>query len=72
MNLPNTNAPRHQGKSPYKLNEEQERAYIWLKGQELNVDDDTLNYWARKYPVQRLVDVVRFAHARRAEGQQYR
>lgn len=74
MNLSNTNLPppQHQGKSPYKLTEEQEKVYVWLKGQSLNVDDDTLNYWARKYHAQRLVDVVRFAHARRTEGQQIR
>lgn len=74
MNLSkdNTSAPRHTGESPYKLTVEQEKIYGWLKSQGLNVDDDTLNYWARKYHAQRLVDVVRFAHARRAEGQQIR
>ena len=74
MNIPTTgaSAPPPKGGSPYKLTEEQQKVYDWLKAQGLNVDDDTLNYWARKYPAQRLVDVVRFAHARRAEGQQIR
>lgn len=74
MNLSDANKPFHksQNKSPYKLTVEQERVYIWLRSQELNVDDNTLNYWARKYHPQRLVDVVRFAHARRAAGQQIR
>lgn len=58
--------------SPYRLTKEQEEVYIWLKDQKLNVDDDTMNYWARQYPRQRLVDVVRFAQARRAQGQNIR
>lgn len=72
MNLSKINeqVTEPKGGSPYKLTEEQKKVYSWIKGQGLNVDDDTLNYWARKYPPQRLVDVVRFAHARRAEGQQ--
>ena len=57
---------------PYKLTEGQEKIYIWLKAQSLNVDDNTLNYWARKYQAKRLVDVVQFAHKRRAQGQQIR
>lgn len=57
---------------PYRLREEEQKVYDWLKSQGLNVDDDTLNYWARKYPAQRLIDVVRFAHIRQAEGQQIR
>jgi hypothetical protein len=74
MNLPKANSsmPINQTKSPYKLSEEQEKIYVWLKDQGLNVDDDTLNYWVRKYRAQRLVDVVKFAHTRRAAGQQIR
>ena len=74
MDVSNVNLPpqHNQIKSPYRLNREQERVYIWLKSQGLNVDDDTLNYWARKYHAQRLVDVVKFAHTRRAKGQQIR
>ena len=74
MNLSNVNSPtpQRQGGSPYKLTEEQEKVYGWLKGQGLNVDDDTLNYWTRKYHAQRLIDVVKFAHARQAGGQQIR
>lgn len=51
MNIPTTgtSAPG----SPYKLTEEQQKVYDWLKSQGLNVDDDTLNYWARRYPAQR-------------------
>lgn len=58
--------------SPYKLTEGQEKIYTWLKAQGLNVDDNTLNYWARKYQAQRLVDVVQFAHTRVVQGQQIR
>jgi hypothetical protein len=74
MNLSDANEPLRgrQDKSPYKLTVEQEKVYVWLKCQELNVDDNTLNYWARKYHPQRIVDVVQFAHVRRAEGQQIR
>lgn len=74
MNIPanNTSAPSPSGGSPYKLTEEQQKVYSWLHSQGLNVDENTLNYWARKYPARRLVDVVRFAHARRAAGQQIR
>lgn len=60
------------GGSPYRLTEKQQRVHDWLKGQGLNVDDDTLNYWTRKYPAQRLVDVVRFAHTKRAQGHEIR
>lgn len=74
MNLHSTNSSvsKNPGNSPYKLTEEQERIYAWLRDQGLNVDDDTLNYWARKYQASRLVEVVKFAHARRASGQQIR
>ena len=64
--------PTSKSGSPYRLNMEQEEVYLWLKKQELNVDDGTLNFWARKYRAQRLMDVVQFAHARRSEGQQIR
>lgn len=64
--------PKLKDVSPYKLTEEQQKAYDWLKDQRLNVDENTLNYWARKYPAQRLVDVVTFAYTRLAEGQQIR
>jgi hypothetical protein len=67
-----TDTPMPKAEPPYKLTEEQTKIYNWLKNQGLNVDDDTLNYWTRKYPTQRLVDVIRFAHLRRAEGQQIR
>lgn len=56
-------------KKNFKLTEEQAEVYTWLKEQELNTDDDTLNYWARKYPAHRLKEVVNFGHARRASGQ---
>jgi hypothetical protein len=67
MHPPNTNQV---STSPYKLTVEQSKAYSWLKEQKLNVDDDTLNYWTRKYHSQRLIDVVEFAHKRIQEGQQ--
>ena len=66
------NPLKNQGRSFYKLTEEQDKAYCWLKNQKLNVDDNTLNYWARKYHAKRLVDVVKFAYARRAKGQEIR
>ena len=74
MDVSNPNQPlqNNQSKSPYKLNQEQEKVYVWLKSQGLNVDDNTLNYWSRKYRAQRLIDVVKFAHRRCAEGQQIR
>lgn len=53
----------------FRLTEEQSEIYNWLKKQGLNTDDDTLNYWSRKYSDKRLKDVVNFAHARRAAGQ---
>lgn len=57
------------GKKGFKLTEEQTEIYNWLKEQGLNTDDDTLNYWSRKYPSHRLREVVNFGHARRTSGQ---
>ncbi len=71
MHLNNTSKTNEiNSKSPYKLTAEQNRVYLWLKEQKLNVDDDTLNYWTRKYHSQRLVDVVKFAYKRIHEGKQ--
>lgn len=74
MNIPTSDVsvPTPMGRSPYRLTDEQQKVYDWLKGQGLNVDDDTVNYWARKYTAKRLVDVVRFAHAKRAQGHEIR
>jgi hypothetical protein len=53
----------------YKLTKEQTEIYNWLKKQEINTDDDTLNYWTRKYSGMRIVEVVNFAKARIQSGQ---
>lgn len=53
----------------YKLTKEQKEIYNWLKEQEINADDDTLNYWTRKYSGLRLLEVVNFAKARIQAGQ---
>ena len=52
-----------------RMNEKQQEIYEWLKIQGLNTDDNTLSYWSRTYDVQRIRDVVNFAHKRRSEGQ---
>lgn len=57
------------GGKGYKLTDEQFDAFEWLKGQGINTDDDTLSWWAKSYPFQRLQDVVNFAHQRRKAGQ---
>jgi len=56
----------------FKLTSEQFEIYMWLKSQRLNTDDDTLNYWSRKYPAKRIIDVVKFANRRRNSGQSIR
>jgi hypothetical protein len=56
----------------YKLTREQFEIYCWLKKQGLNTDDETLNYWSRKYPVKRIFEVVMFAKSRRNSGQSIR
>jgi hypothetical protein len=61
--------PKSSGTKSFKLTEEQTEIYNWLKEQGLNTDDDTLNYWSRKYPSHRLREVVNFGHARRTSGQ---
>ena len=53
----------------YKLTKEQTEVYNWLKIQEINTDDDTLNYWTRKYSGIRIMEVVNFAKARIQAGQ---
>ncbi len=55
-----------------RLNEEQFAVFKWLKQQGLNTDEETLNYWSRKYPAKRLIDVVQFANERRNSGQPIR
>jgi hypothetical protein len=64
-----TSAAGSAGKKTFKLTEAQAEIYSWLKDQGLNTDDDTLNYWARKYSPHRLKEVINFGHARRAAGQ---
>jgi hypothetical protein len=59
-------------KQVYKLTSEQNEVYVWLKNQSLNTDDDTLNYWVRKYPKRRIIEVVNFANSRRNGGQSIR
>ena len=54
----------------YKLTKEQTEIYNWLKKQAINVDDDTLNYWVRKYAAKRLIEVINFAKARINAGQE--
>jgi len=65
----NTEPKTRAGDTKYKLKQEQGVVYAWLKNQCLNTDDDTLNYWARKYPAKRIIEVVNFAKARRDSGQ---
>jgi hypothetical protein len=51
------------------LTEKQMEVYLWLKNQNLNTDDNTLNYWSRTYREERIKEVVNFAYERKAEGQ---
>jgi hypothetical protein len=53
----------------YKLTKEQTEIYNWLKEQEINTDDDTLNYWTRQYSGMRIMEIVTFAKARIQSGQ---
>jgi hypothetical protein len=54
----------------FKLTDEQIRIYVWLKEQGINTDDKTLCYWAKIYSSTRLKEVVEFANARIASGQE--
>lgn len=38
--------------------------YQWLKGQEINTNDQTLQYWAHRYSTQRIKEVVAFVKSR--------
>ena len=53
----------------YKLTPEQIEIYNWLKNQEINTDDDTLNYWVRTYSGRRIMEIVNFAQDRIRSGQ---
>jgi hypothetical protein len=50
-----SNAPRK-----YKLSAEQRAIFDWLKSLQIDSSDDTLSYWARIYPHQRLKDIYRW------------
>jgi|GEM_PF-6622135 len=52
----------------YPLTIEQAKIYLWLRLQKINTDDDTLHYWSRHYPGNRIRDVVNYAHARLCAG----
>jgi hypothetical protein len=65
----NSNNSQNSEKNNFMLNREQLEVYNWLKKQELNTDDNTLNFWSRKYPAKRLTDVVTFAISKRNSGQ---
>lgn len=64
-----SNSPQ---KGPFKLTDEQAQVYAWLKQQNLNTDDDTLNYWSRTYSADRIREVVNFANSRIKAGQKIR
>ncbi len=53
----------------FKLTKEQAEIYEWLKGQGINTNDETLCYWTKLYTPKRIKEVVNFAKARQAEGQ---
>lgn len=53
----------------YKLSKEQAEIYEWLKGQNINTNDETFCYWAKSYTSKRIQEVVNFAKARQADGQ---
>lgn len=52
----------------YPLTMAQATIYLWLRQQNINTDDDTLHYWSRHYPGDRIKDVVNYAHARLLTG----
>lgn len=52
----------------YPLTIAQATIYLWLRQQNINTDDDTLHYWSRYYPGDRIRDVVNYAHARLLAG----
>jgi hypothetical protein len=56
----------------FPLTKQQQEVYEWLKHQELNTDESTLNYWVRTYQANRIKDVVHFAQKRLLEGQNIR
>jgi hypothetical protein len=59
-------------KMTFNLKPEQLKIYAWLKDQNLNTDENTLNYWARTYSAERLQEVVNFAKLRTKKGQKIR
>lgn len=56
----------------YKLSKEQSEIYEWLKGQNINTNDETLCYWAKSYTSKRIQEVVNFAKARQVNGEDIR
>ncbi len=61
--------PLNLPESTFKLNPEQFKIFTWLKSQDLNTDENTLNHWARIYPPERLQEIVNFAKLRIKQGQ---
>jgi len=41
----------------WKLNDDQRDAFEWLKAQSIDAEDKKLAFWAKTYPLQRLIDV---------------
>jgi hypothetical protein len=56
----------------FKLSNQQVETYTWLKEQQMNTDDVTLCYWAKKYALKRIKEVVEFGRARQKAGQEIR
>ncbi len=69
MNNENKSTQNRMACEKYSLTLEQAEIYLWLKVQKLNTDDNTLHYWSRQYPGNRIRDVVSYAHARRFAGE---
>ena len=52
----------------YKLNPEQITTFRWLQQQEINSDDETFSWYAKKYSFQRIRDVVLWAKRQKRDN----
>lgn len=52
----------------FPLKKEQQGVFDWLKAQKLNTDDDTLCYWVRTYPIEKLKTAIAFLNHETKRG----
>lgn len=59
---PKKSNPHYKPSRKYPLKKEQQPILSWLQEQNLDTDEDTLCFWIRSYPLEKLQTAIKFMH----------